>query len=116
MTPSSFLFTAAIVFLAIVMQLNSGDAFATSPPIANESTTDGQVKNLTNPEQFPDIPLSQLQQKMPNLKQALIIFTSLNGILIVFGAAALVLRKRLDDQSASTLASIKATQSRIPVR
>jgi len=113
MKPSSASLKATIILLAIAMQLLAGNVLATSKQTANAATSEEQVKVHSNTQQDSDDLLSQIHQKIPNLEQALIIFTSFNGILIVSGAAVYGLRKRLDDQSASTLASIKATQSRI---
>ena len=93
----------------------SGIAIATSPQSGAVATYNEQEKLLNNSPQDTGGLLSEINQKMPNLKLALIIFTSFNGILIVLGAIALVFKKRLEDQSASTLASIKATQSRTMV-
>ncbi|MEJ2180440.1 MAG: hypothetical protein P8Y28_08390 [Gammaproteobacteria bacterium] len=115
MTPSSIAMIATIVLLAIVMLWSAEKIFAASTPVVNATTTEGQQQPHPGPQQPQTGVLAQIQQTMPNLKQALIIFTSLNGILIALGAALYVLRNMLDNQSASTLASIKNTQSRFPL-
>ena len=115
MTASSIAMIATIVLLAITMLGSPEKVVAASTPMANATTIDGQQQRLTESQQPQSGLLSQIQQKMPNLKQALIIFTILNGILIVFGTALYVIRNMLDNQSASTLVSIKNTQSRFPL-
>lgn len=115
MTSTSIAMIATIVLLTIIMLWSSEQVLAASTPAANVTTTDGQQPTHPGPQQAQSGVLAQIQRTMPNLKQALIIFTSLNGILIVLAAALYVFRNMLHNQSASTLASIKNTQSRLPL-
>ena len=55
--------------------------------------------------------ITQLQQTMPHLEQALIIFAGANGLLIISGLLLIYMKERLHRQSAQTLATFKASQS-----
>ena len=50
-----------------------------------------------------------ITQSMPYLDQVLILFTSVNGIIIVCGVILIFLRERLYRQSANTLTHLKAS-------
>ena len=119
MTATSTFFRALQILLVTGMLTLSGNILAASgqtDATVIPKDVEKELNNLQqdNPQQGTGGWLSRINQTMPNLERALIIFTSFNGLLIVFGAAALVVKKRMEDESASTLASIKATQSRIP--
>ena len=57
---------------------------------------------------------TQLQQNMPHLEQALIIFTGANGLLIISGLLLIYMKNRLHRQSAQTLATFRTSQSIVP--
>ncbi|WP_455202048.1 hypothetical protein [Kaarinaea lacus] len=109
MTSASLKVTVFIV--VIVTYTLATNVFATSIQTGDALIAETQPSANAGSQSDTGGLLSEIQQMMPHLEQALIIFTSFNGILIVFGAAAYLLRKRLDSQSVSTLASIRATQS-----
>jgi len=48
-------------------------------------------------------------QSMPYLDQALILFTSVNGVIIVCGVILIFVRGRLNRQSSNTLTHLKAS-------
>ncbi|WP_455221421.1 hypothetical protein [Kaarinaea lacus] len=77
----------------------------------NEPTQPVSINNPdhTSPGNDQNNRATHLHQAAPYLNQALIIFTSTNGILIVCGVVLIVLKERLHRQSAKTLASLKAT-------
>lgn len=119
MIATSSFFKAIHILLVMGMFTPSGNMLAASvqtdaTAISKEAEKEPNNLQQDNPQQDSSGLLSRINRTMPNLEQALIIFTSFNGLLIVLGAVALVLKKRMEDNSASTLASIKATQSRIP--
>ena len=119
MATTSTFFRTIHILLAMGMLTLSGNMLAASgqtdaTALAKEADKEPNNLQQDKPQQDSGGLLSRIKQTMPNLEQALIIFTSFNGLLIVFGAVALVVKKRMEDDSASTLASIKATQSRIP--
>lgn len=58
--------------------------------------------------------ITQLQQSMPHLEQALIIFTSANGLLIISGLLLVYMKERLHRQSAQTLATFRTSRSIVP--
>lgn len=111
MAPASASIKVVVFLVALVTYTLAGNVLASSTQTADAPISETQTTVNTGAQQDASGLLSEIHQAMPNLEQALIIFTSFNGILIVLGAAAYVLRERLNDQSASTLASIKATQS-----
>ena len=106
------LLTASLIILAGITLALPGPTDAAA--ISKEAEKQPDNSQQDNTQQGSGGLMSRINQTTPNLEQALIIFTSFNAILIVFGAIALVLKNRMEDESASALASIKATQSRIP--
>ena len=111
MAPASASLKATVFFVALVTQTLAANVLATPTQTGDAPLTETHMSASAVSQEDTSGWLSGIQQIMPNLEQALIIFTCVNGILIVFGTAAYLLRKRLDSQSASTLASIRATQS-----
>ena len=69
----------------------------------SETTTIGSDNRITH-----------LQQTMPHLEQALIIFVSANGLLIISGLLLVYMKERLHRQSTQTLATFRTHQTIVP--
>lgn len=98
---------AMIVCIAFVMAVPAAIA------VSEQSALPGiETSNMTTVSQQHslDEKASWIVRNIPALQQALILFTSVNAILIVFGGVAYLLKKRMENETASTLASIKDKQ------
>lgn len=85
-------------------QASSNAPAVMAPLKANNARVESPAARL------PDNPFTRLHKAMPYLEQALIIFTSANGFVIVCGAVLLFLKARMQRQSALSFATAKAPQ------
>jgi hypothetical protein len=121
MTQLTKQFAAGKVFAMILMLLiGAPSQVIANPGISNpekegsqhEATTGVAITDPENQQANASNGLiTRLQRTMPHLDQALIIFSSVNGILIVSGLLLVFLKERLHRQSAQTLATLKSAHS-----
>lgn len=107
----------SLAILAFIDQTLADDITSTTdtkaPTILNE-TTHAIATEKAEPETVTisgNNQITQLQQTMPHLEQALIIFASANGLLIISGLLLIYMKERLHRQSAQTLATFRTSQS-----
>ena len=96
---------------------NTEDSKSANLASVNEPTQSSSANKPddTSPGNDRNSLMTYLHQAAPHLNQALIIFTSTNGVLIVCGIVLIVLKERLHRQSARTLAGLKANSDVKPL-
>ncbi len=99
---------ATIVCIAFVMAVPA--AMAASEQSALPGIETSNMPTASQQHSL-DEKTSWIARNIPALQQALILFTSINAVLIVFGGVTYLLKKRMENESASTLASIKDKQN-----
>jgi hypothetical protein len=112
----------AIVLLSLATHIFTGQTLADEIAVATDAEAPGILTETTRSVATGkaesetttvsgDNRITHLQQTMPHLEQALIIFVSANGLLIISGLLFIYMKERLHRQSAQTLATFRTSQS-----
>ena len=97
--------TAGIVLLALMALL-----VFTAPAVADNTIDPAKLESAAHQKRATanhDGHVTPPHQSAPHLEQALVIFTSVNGVLIVCGLLLILVKERLQRDSTQTLAMLK---------